>query len=50
MPQELLQREDVASVAQVLDGEGVAEAVGVDPLNLGFLPESVQQLAQIGPG
>ena len=44
---EVLEDVDVAAVAQEFDGEGVAEAVGVDVGDASTLPEALEVLGEV---
>lgn len=48
MPQESLQGVGIASIAQVLDGEGMAESVWVDVLHAGTRTQGNEHLSQGG--
>lgn len=48
MTEHLLQGVGIAAIAQVLDGEGVTEAVRMDAFDAGLDPQGLQGFVELG--
>ena len=50
MPEQLLEGEDIAAVAQKLDGKGMAETVGMAVWHVGAVAQGVEQVLETVAG